>query len=138
MSKEKSWEEFTPEERTSLLNHWFYYYGGVVLTLKDFADFRTISTTRQDEIFDHIVTSFIFQNTIQSNVLVACLRQQKLDELFSHSLTRAMIQESALEQYEAARRMISSEILNTLINPEPPVPMDINILIKDDNQPKRQ
>ena len=129
MESKKSWEEFTSEEKTTLLNHWFYYYGGVVMTLKDMEEFRKISSTRQDDIFDHIVTNFIFKKTIQSNVLVLCMREKKLDELFSHSLNREQIKEEDLEAFSDVRGMLSNEILSTFIYPEPPVPMDIDIEI---------
>ena len=107
------------------------------MTLKDVEDFRKLSSSRQDDVFNHIVTSFIFQKTIKSNLLVTCMREEKVDELFSHSIQREMFTDEILEQYEAARRMISEEIFNTFINPEPPVPMDIEILVKDDKHPKK-
>ena len=59
MEQEKNWEEYTKEEQTTLLNHWVYYYGGIIMTLKDFEDFRVLSTTKQDEIFDHNISYLI-------------------------------------------------------------------------------
>lgn len=137
MSSKKVWEEYTPEEQTTLLNHWFYYYGGVVMTLKDLENFRNLSTTRQKDIFDHIVTSFIYQRTIKSNLLIACLREDKTEELFKQSLHRESFTEDLLEKYEHVRQEITEEIFNTFINPEPPVPMDIAIVIEDDHKPKK-
>lgn len=137
MGNKKTWEEYTSEEKTTLLNHWFYYYGGIIMTLKDIEEFRKLSASRQDDIFNHIVTSFIFQNTIKSNLLLTCLREEKIDELFTHSLTRELFTDERLNKYEEARRIISEEILNTFINPELPVPMDVAIVISDDEEPKK-
>ena len=108
------------------------------MTLEDMEQFRKLSATRQDDIFDHIITIYIFLKTIQSNTLVISLRNKKVDELFSHSLKRDMVKESILEQYEEVRRMISTEIINTFINPEPPVPMDIGIIIEDGENHKKR
>ena len=136
MPKDKKWEEFTEEEKTSLLNHWFYYYGGTIMTLKDIENFRKISGTKQDEIFNHIVTLYIYKRTIQSNLLVACLREQKTDELFAQSLKLEDVLEGKEQAFEDIRKMITNEILSSFIAPEPPVPMDIHIIVEDDG-PKR-
>jgi hypothetical protein len=138
MEKAKKWEDFTTEEKITLLNHWFYYYGGVVLTLKDFELFRKLTATRPDDIFDHIVTRYIYQSTIKTNLLVSCLRDETVDELLKSSIRREFVADPYIEKYEDTRRLISEEIFNTFINPEPAVQMDIAILVKskkpEDNQ----
>lgn len=138
MGNKRLWEEYTEEEKTTLLNHWFYYYGGTIMTLKDIEDFRALSETRQDEIFNHIVTNYIFRRTIQSNLLVACIRDNKVDELFNHSLTKKDLKQEQEEIYERVRSIISNELISTFISPEPPVPMDIGIVVtEEDEEPKK-
>ena len=131
MENNKRWEDFSEGEKTTLLEHWFYYYGGLIMTLKDLEDFRNISTSRQDEIFAHIVTNYIFRNTIQSNMLLAFLRENKIDELLNASVSVNNFSEDKRSVYEEVRVMISNELLNTFINPEPSIPMDIEIIIDD-------
>jgi hypothetical protein len=92
-------------------------------------DFRKVSSTKQDEVFSHIITNYIFRNTIQSNVLISFLRQDKLDQLFSISIHDDDIKEEDKEFFSTIRRDISSEILESYIYPEPPVPMDLEIIV---------
>ena len=135
MEIKKTWEEYTKDEQTTLLNHWVYYYGGILMTLQDFSDFRILSSTRQDEIFNHIVTILLFKNTIQSSLLVTCMREGSINDLFAHSLKREDLTEETKPIYDSARKFLSAELINTFINPAPPVPMDI---IKDvEDGPKR-
>ena len=136
MKNNKRWEDFTKEEKTTLLEHWFYYYGGLIMTLKDLEDFREISSTRQDEIFAHIVTNYIFRNTIKSNMLLTFLREDKIDELLNASLSIDNFSEDKRNIYEEIRIIISNELLNTFINPEPSVPMDLEVIITDNGPTK--
>lgn len=138
MGNKKTWDSLTPAEKTTLLDHWFYYYGGVILTLKDMEDFRKLSESRQDDIFHHILTNLLYRNTIKTNLFVACMREGKLDELFSHSLSFDDIVEYQMENvYEELKQFLFDELLQTYIYPQPPVPMDIAIVVEDDDEPKQ-
>ena len=135
MGNKKTWDSLTSDEKTTLLNHWFYYYGGVIMTLKDMEDFRALSNTKQDAIFDHIISSFMYRRTIKSNALVKALREGKIDELFSYSISFDDIVEYQLENvYEEAKNIIFNELLQTFIYPQPPVPMDVAIVIEDEDE----
>ncbi len=138
MNNKKDWEDYTDEEKSTLLNHWFYYYGGTFITLKEMEDFRKLASERQDDIFDHIVTSYIFKNTIQSNMLIACMRSNKVDGLFEVSLTEDKLDDEDVDFYRNVRRTISNELLNTFISPEPSVPLDIAVIIDDEPQKVKQ
>ncbi len=132
MEKNKKWEDFTSEEKTNLLNHWFHYYGGVLMTLKDIELFDELSKIKQDAIFNHIVTLYIYKKTIQSNMLISFMRENKLADLFSANLVRPMLSnEEALEFYEEVRDIISNEIYKTYLKPEPSVPMDVEITVEE-------
>ena len=121
----KKWEEFSSEEKTSILNHWFLYYGGLIVTLEEVENFRKLAETKQDDIFNFITTSFLFQNTIQSNVLVLSMRQNKVDELFNVTLKIDEVEdEQARAQIEKARSFIVKEMVHTYLYPEPPVPLN--------------
>ena len=136
MEKSKKWEDFTSEEKTNLLNHWFHYYGGVLMTLKDIELFDELSKIKQDAIFNHIVTLYIYKKTIQSNMLISFMRENKLADLFSANLVRPMLSNKALEFYEEVRDIISNEIYKTYLKPEPPVPMDVEIIVEEPKKSK--
>ena len=106
----KKWEEYTKEEQTNYLTYWFHYYGNMMYNFQELEDFRKLASTRQDEIFDHIVTEFIFRDTIQSGTLLLSMRKNKVEELFKTNLDRGKIKEEGLSEYEKIRYMIVAEI----------------------------
>ena len=131
----KKWDEFSKEEKTSLLNHWFYYYGGVIVTLEEIEKFGELAKTKQEEIFNYITTSLICNNTIQTNVLVACMRQNKIDELFEHVINVQSIEdEAAKAQIEEVRNYIVKEMVHSYLYPEPPVPMSVDVVVPEEDQ----
>ena len=131
----KKWDEFSKEEKTSLLNHWFYYYGGVIVTLEEIEKFGELAKTKQEEIFNYITTSLICNNTIQTNVLVACMRQNKVDELFEHVINVQSIEdEAARAQIEEVRNYIVKEMVHSYLYPEPPVPMSVEVVAPEEDQ----
>ena len=136
--QKKRWEDLEAGEKTSLLDHWFYYYGGMMMTLKDIAAFRELSATRQDDIFSHIVTNFVYHKTIQSNLLLLSMRNGKIDELFGYSIRPEDIKPGKEESFENVRGMILGEMLGSFISPEPPVPMDIHIVIQKEDKPPQK
>ena len=110
----KKWEEYTKEEQTNYLTHWFHYYGNMIYNFQELEDFRKLAETRQDDIFDHIVTELLFNNTIQSGMLLKCMRENKLEELFETSLNKEKVMkifvEDALPEYEKLRDEVTQEI----------------------------
>ncbi len=134
--KDKKWNEYSGEEKSNILNFWFYYYGGVLVTLEEIEKFRQLAMTRQDEIFNYIVTSFLFHNTIQTNVLVAAMRQDKTEELFKCLLDEKQLDDELRIRVEATKDCLIKEIVHSYLFPEPPVPMNIQIMVQDDDDPK--
>ena len=129
MEQRKTWEEYSNEEKTTLLNHWVYYYGGIIMTLKDIEEFILLSSTRQDDIFNHIVTNYIFRNTIQSNMLLFFLREGKINELLNASVSINDFSEDKKDVYLDVRNEICNEIVNSFIKPKKSEPMDIEIIV---------
>ncbi len=116
--KKETWEKCNKQEKILLLKHWFYYYGGIIMDLEDMDKFNELVMEYKDEIFDHIVTSCVFRNTIQSNLLVECMRNGRVDELFSHSIKKEDISEEYKEQYNCIRNRLFKEIRNSFNNPK--------------------
>ena len=109
----KKWEDYSKEEQTNYLTHWFHYYGNMMYNFQELEDFRELAKTRQDDIFNHIVTEFLFQNTIQSGMLLTCMRDNKIEELFQTNLTREKVLEvnkDGLSDYEKIRDIVVSVI----------------------------
>ncbi len=130
MERKNAWEDYTSEEKTNLLNHWFHYYGGMLMTFDDFEKFHELASTKQDDLFDHIVTLFIARETIQSNLLIHCIRENEVDKLFKNSIKREKVDPQLKDLYEGYRNDVFNEIITTFLNPEPPIPLDIAIMVK--------
>lgn len=131
MEKGKLWEEYSLEDKADILNFWFYYYGGVIVTLDEIEKFRELAKERPDDIFNYIVTSSFVQNTIQTNVLVACMRQDKLDELFATVINYEKLEENEKEYFRGLRKDLITAIVKAYHKPEPPVPMDVGIVVEE-------
>lgn len=109
----KKWEDYNKEEQTNYLVYWFNYYGNLIYNFEELEDFTKLAKTRQDDIFDHIITRSIYENTIQSGMLLTCMRNNKVEELFKTNLTREKIKEAPPEvrsEYEGIREEIIHEI----------------------------
>ena len=109
----KKWEDYNKEEQTNYLVYWFNYYGNLIYNFEELEDFTKLAKTRQDDIFDHIITRSIYENTIQSGMLLTCMRNNKVEELFKTNLTREKIKEAppeVLSEYEGIREEIICEI----------------------------
>ncbi len=109
MNKE-TWENCTKDEKKSLLIHWFNYYGGIIMELNDLENFGNLIEEKQDELFDHIVTNCIFRDTIQTNLLVQCMRNNKLDELFGCNIKYEDVPDILKEKYNIMRNKLFLEI----------------------------
>ena len=131
--KDKKWNEYSSEEKSNILNFWFYYYGGVLVTLDEIERFRKLAMTKQDEIFNYITTSFIVNNTIQTNVLVAAMRQDKVEELFKSLIDEKQLEDKLRIRLEATKDSLIKEIVHSYLFPEPPVPMNVQIIVDDDD-----
>jgi len=117
MEKGKRWEEYTKDEQSKLLNHWYIYYGGLVVTFAEIEQFHELVPNHLDDIFDFIVTSFVANDTIQSNFLTICMRNNKLDDLFAHVVKCNQLTQKELEDIIPIRQFILDEIVDTYNNP---------------------
>ena len=107
----KKWEDYSKQEQTNYLVYWFHQYGNMIYTFEELENFQKLAETRQDDIFNHIVTSFICMNTIKSGLLLTSMRENKVDELFEKSITKKIIEDEDLNDYEAIRDIVVKEII---------------------------
>ena len=107
----KKWEDYSKQEQTNYLVYWFHQYGNMIYTFEELENFQKLAETRQDDIFNHIVTSLICMNTIKSGLLLTSMRENKVDELFEKSITKKIIEDEDLNDYEAIRDIVVKEII---------------------------
>ncbi len=126
MESKKTGEEYSGAEKEALLNHWFYYYRGAQMKPKDLEDFKALSQSQQDKVFNHIVTNFIFNSTMQPDMLLYSIREGKAEQLIEHTqINPERLSEENREYYENIRRIVSSDVVETYINPEPRIPLKL-------------
>lgn len=121
------WEELSQEDKQRYLVFWFNYYGSLLYSLEEYNCFLKIIRSKADDIFAHICTSFICDNTIQSTVLLRAMREQKLDDLLKTNITEEKINNYDMSEkakikfgsyYREVREMIIGEIVKSFNNPE--------------------
>ena len=91
-----------------------------------------LAHTNADDIFDYILTSFLFKKTIQTNVLVGAMRQGKVKELFDALVKYDELSDEQKKRIDPIRCSLLEEIRHSYKAPEPPVPMDVAIVIEED------
>ena len=138
MEKGKKWEELPSQTKIDLLNHWFVYYGGLLIAFDEIEKFNRLAETHPDEIFDTIVTSFLARNTIQSNVLIMSMRRGLVAELFKRVIKYKTLSEEEKVKFDSVRCMLVDELITTYLDPQPPVPMDIAIIVDESNGPGKK
>lgn len=121
------WDNLTQEDKQDYLAFWFNYYGGELYTLDEYDAFLKIAKLKADDIYEHICTSFIFADTIQSVILLNAMRENELDELLKANLTEDKIkkfkmcdaEKSKLVSYlHDVRTIIITEIAKAYKNPK--------------------
>ena len=131
MSNIKRWEDLDLSRKVTLLNHWFYYYGGTIVTLDEIEKFSELAKTNADDIFDFILTSFLLKKTIQTNVLVGAMRADDIKGLFDVLIKYNDMDDEQKKKFDPIRCSLLEEIEGTYLNPEPPVPMNVAIIVDD-------
>lgn len=140
MEKGKKWEELSSQTKLDLLRHWFTYYGGLIITFDEIEKFDKLAQTYPDEIFDSIVTSYLAteNHTIQSNLLIMSMRRGLVAELFKSIIRYKSLSDEEKEKFDPVRCMLVDELVTTYLDPQPPVPMDIAIIVDENNGPGKK
>lgn len=125
--KIKEWEKYTKEEKKEILNHWWYYYGKLLLSLDEIEKFNKLLDSNTDDIF---VTALCgYAQGLSSQVLIGAMRQGKVDELFG-ILPDFKNDEKLKEAFKTISADFLNEVVGTLNNPEPDIPMSEEEIIK--------
>lgn len=112
---EKKWEEYTIEEKNELLEFWFPYYSGMPLTHLDTNQFRAIAKAKPDDVFDSIVTNYIINTSMQSDLLLIFMRDNRAEQLFSHSIDPTKLSTETRENYYRIREYVANTIASELL-----------------------
>ena len=74
----KKWEEYKIEEKKKILNHWYSYYGRIIVSLEEWQTFLGLLDYNIEEVYKVAVMSYI--HNIGPQVLVTAISYNKVDE----------------------------------------------------------
>ena len=127
--KMNEFKNYTPEEKKSLLLHWWHYYGKGIYTLAEIEQFEKMIDENYDQVWGLAIAGFIHELTSQP--ILFAMREDKVADLLA---TLPVIEEQSdefKEAYAKAEKALLTQIVQTYNNPEPSVPMDIAIVVNE-------
>ncbi|MBE6159119.1 MAG: hypothetical protein E7159_04780 [Firmicutes bacterium] len=115
----KKWRNYTKEEKKEILFHWWHYYGKLPYTIEELNYFNDLLDKDVDKMFICALCSDI--EGYSSQMLIRYMRQDKVQE-YLNTMPRF---ESVAEQsiLERLSDVYLQELVGTLNNPEPDVPL---------------
>lgn len=124
----KKWNEYTKDEKFSLLNHWFHYYGKLVYTLKELENFQDLVNKDSNKMFTAAVTCYIAGGN--SSLLLTGLRQDG-EKFIDVAENRGRDLRAANEdEYDATVSSFIEEIVHTYNHRAPDIPLSEGELLR--------
>ncbi len=123
----KEWNLYTKEEKKDILNHWWYYYGKLLITFDEIEEFNRLLDSNTEDIYVSALMGYV--QGLSSQVLIAAMRQGRVEEYFK-ILPNVEDDEKLKEVFKAISKDFLNEVVGTLNNPEPSVPMSDEEIIK--------
>ncbi|MBQ7140659.1 MAG: hypothetical protein IJO32_04070 [Bacilli bacterium] len=129
----KSWNEYSKEDKNELLQHWWYYYGKVIITMDEWEQFNKLVEKDSDKIFELAVVAYMHK--LSSQPLIRAMRENRIDELM---LTIPNIDENEKNKdkilfkalYEELKKEFISMLVKTYNKTEPSIPMEKEVIAK--------
>lgn len=114
-------DEYTVDEKSALLKFWWYYYGKVMISLKEWETFNKLVETNLDDVLTVAVIALMYNKSSQD--IISAMRKNKLDTLFR----RAQKIRTKLERkgkFDILLNRFFTLVVEAYNNPEPNIPMD--------------
>ena len=137
----KKWEEYTNEEKTEILMHWYHYYGKTMYTLENMEYFKKVSTENADKIMHIITTGYDYRATKNGPDPAIVMHETVRYPFFMELLLEECPDISTLSKaertsFETSMANLVAEFVETYNNPQPAVPMTVAIIVKSPQKPK--
>lgn len=117
----KPWNCYTAKEKVNLLNHWWSYFGKMMVTLAEYLDFLKLAESTPDTIWDIAILSFSQNMTTQP--LISAMRQNELAKLITMSCAAAKeIKALSPEEWSNLEDCLLDNLVPTYNDPEPSIP----------------
>lgn len=117
----KRWNEYSLDEKTKLLLHWWHYFGKSIYTWGEFETFKSLVEEKSDEIFNFATIAYLAGES--SRVLLEAMRRNEVDKVLEMTNLSDKKDENAKSILENASASLIVTLVNTYNNPEPNVPI---------------
>lgn len=124
----KEWNEYTGDEKSSLLTHWFHYYGKLLYTLDELEKFQDLTKKDSNKMFSAAVACYISGGN--SSLLLTGLRQDGEKFIDVAGNRGGDLRDKNEEEYEAIASSFIEEIVTTYNNPKPDIPLTEEELLR--------
>ena len=123
----KEWNLYTKEEKKEILRHWWYYYGKLLISFEEIEEFNKLLDTNIEDIYVAALISYL--EGLSSQVLIYAMREGRVEEFFK-ILPNFKDDEKLKDAFNAISRDFLNEVVGTLNNPEPSIPMSNEEIIR--------
>ena len=123
----KEWNLYTLEEKKEILRHWWHYYGKLAYTFAELELFNQLLDENADKIY--LMAIQFYQAGLSSQLLIGAMRSNGVDSLLAQFPDLLEIDQRDIAYTTLSGRFLD-EVVKTLNNPEPDIPMDPEELIK--------
>ena len=124
----KEWNEYSPEEKVTLLNHHYYYYGKSMVTLDEIEKLRYLIQHNPDLLWRLAVISHITRINAQTAV-VRSLRANAFEELCANISDESTFTDEEKEDYALYGGDLLRQTVETFNNPQPAIPMTVEQIV---------
>lgn len=120
MMEIKEWDQYSEDEKTKLLKHWWHYYGKLVITYEEMAYFERLVKRNPDQMMDVALFSFFMEHS--SQLLIYAMRQNRVQQ-FLDVVNASMQDVQSDEEFRDTKNGFISMLVESYNHPEPDVPM---------------
>lgn len=118
-------DEYTIDEKSTLMRFWWYYYGKVVISLKEWETFNSLVETNLDDVLTVAVIALMYNKSSQD--IISAMRENKLDKLFRRALKiRTKLEKKG--KFDVLLNQFFTLVVDAYNNPEPNIPMDGDVI----------
>ncbi len=122
----KKFSEYSVDEKTQFLLHWFHYYGQGFVNLDELEKFHELVENNPDGVYCAAVAAYI--TGVSTKHLLDAIRAGKT-ETFLDNMTALTKKEKFRDMLDEVENDFVEEVVGTYNNPEPSAPVDAEKLV---------
>lgn len=121
--EKKSWNEYSLEEKSELLHHWWHYYGKILYTLDEFEVFNELVKKDSNKVW--VLAVGCYAMGVSSQPLLKAMRNDSVNEFLGSLPELETIDDC---EYFDTEKEFMNILLQSYNNPQPSIPMDSEVV----------